>query len=58
MEDQFEDILKRLDKNVLAGWLRTYAEKDEKFGTISLQGSVRIRIILTLKDMPVSLKRR
>jgi len=31
MEDQFEDIMKRLDKNELTGWLRTYAEKDEKF---------------------------
>lgn len=31
MEDQFEDILKRLDKNELTGWLRSYAEKDEKF---------------------------
>ena len=30
MEDQFEDILKRLDKNELTGWLRAYAEKDEK----------------------------
>jgi hypothetical protein len=31
MQEEFEDILKRLDKNELTGWLRTYAEKDEKF---------------------------
>ena len=30
-EDQFEEILTRLDKNELTGWLRTYAELDEKF---------------------------
>lgn len=31
VEDQIEDILKHLDKNELTGWLKTYAEKDDKF---------------------------
>jgi hypothetical protein len=28
---QFEEILARLDKNELSGWIRTWAEQDEKF---------------------------
>jgi uncharacterized Zn finger protein len=31
LKKQFENILLRLDKNELAGWIRTWAEKDEKF---------------------------
>ena len=30
-ENQFEEILISLDKNELTGWIRTWAEKDEKF---------------------------
>jgi hypothetical protein len=31
LKKQFEDILTRMDKNELTGWIRTWAEKDEKF---------------------------
>lgn len=31
LKKQFENILLRLDKNELTGWIRTWAEKDEKF---------------------------
>ena len=31
LENQFENILTSLDKNEMTGWIRTWAEKDEKF---------------------------
>ncbi|MDP1623327.1 MAG: hypothetical protein Q8M08_13425 [Bacteroidales bacterium] len=31
LENPFENILTRLDKNEMTGWIRTWAEKDEKF---------------------------